>query len=134
MNRVKTGKKWSRPISWHLGSGRIWREFAAKNTLVSTVFASHFISSNTRSRYYSHLSRFSLVWLWNPMDYSLSGFSVHAIVQARTLEWVAMPSSRESSWPRDQTACLISPAWQVGSLPLVSLGKSLLYSVNFFCR
>ena len=25
------------------------------------------------------------------------------ILQARTLEWVAMPSSRESSQPRDQT-------------------------------
>ena len=29
----------------------------------------------------------------NPMDYSLSGSSVHGILQARTLEWVAMPSS-----------------------------------------
>ena len=29
--------------------------------------------------------------------------SVHGILQARILEWVAMPSSRESSRPRDQT-------------------------------
>ena len=29
--------------------------------------------------------------------------SVHGILQARTLEWVAMPSSRGSSQPRDQT-------------------------------
>ena len=29
--------------------------------------------------------------------------SVHGILQARILEWVAMPSSRESSQPRDQT-------------------------------
>ena len=29
--------------------------------------------------------------------------SVHWIIQARILEWVAMPSSKESSWPRDQT-------------------------------
>ena len=31
------------------------------------------------------------------------GSSVHEIIQARTLEWVAMPSSRGSSQPRDQT-------------------------------
>ena len=37
------------------------------------------------------------------MDYSLPGSSVHEILQARILEWVAMPSSRGSSQPRDQT-------------------------------
>ena len=31
------------------------------------------------------------------------GFSVHRILQARILEWVALPSSRGSSWPRGQT-------------------------------
>ena len=38
-----------------------------------------------------------------PMDCSLSGPSVHGLLQARILEWVAMPSSRGSSRPRDQT-------------------------------
>ena len=32
-----------------------------------------------------------------------SGSSVHGILQARILEWVAMHSSRGSSWPRDWT-------------------------------
>ena len=41
--------------------------------------------------------------LCNPMDCSPPGFSVHGILQARLLEWVAMPSSRESSPPRDRT-------------------------------
>ena len=42
---------------------------------------------------------------------SLPGSSVHGILQARILEWVAMPSSRGSSWPRDQTGTsLMSPA------------------------
>ena len=36
------------------------------------------------------------------MDCSPPGFSVHGILQARILEWVAI-SSRGSSWPRDQT-------------------------------
>ena len=40
--------------------------------------------------------------LWDPLDCSLPGFSVHGILQARMLEWVAMPSSRGSSWPRNQ--------------------------------
>ena len=36
-------------------------------------------------------------------DRSLPGSCVHWILQARILEWVAMPSSRGSSQPRDQT-------------------------------
>ena len=39
----------------------------------------------------------------NPMDYGLPGSSVHGILQARTLEWVVMSSSRGSSEPRDTT-------------------------------
>ena len=41
--------------------------------------------------------------LCNPMDCSLPGFSVHGILQARILEWVAIPFSRESSLLRDWT-------------------------------
>ena len=41
--------------------------------------------------------------LCNPVDCSLLGFSVHGILQARTLERVAMPFCRGSCWPRDQT-------------------------------
>ena len=40
----------------------------------------------------------SCLTLCNPMDYS-----VHRILQARILEWVAFPFSRGSSQPRDQT-------------------------------
>ena len=41
------------------------------------------------------------------------GSSIHRIFQARILEWVAIPHSRGSSWPRDQTR---SPALQADSL------------------
>ena len=41
--------------------------------------------------------------LCDPMDRSLPGSSVHGILQARILEWVAMPSARGFSWPRDWT-------------------------------
>ena len=37
------------------------------------------------------------------MDCSLPGSSVHEILQARILEWVAISISRGSSWPRGQT-------------------------------
>ena len=40
--------------------------------------------------------------LCDSMDYSPPGSSVHGILQARILEWVAIPFSRGSSWPRDQ--------------------------------
>ena len=61
--------------------------------------------------------------LWNPMDYSPRGSSVHGILQTTMLEWVAMPSSRESSWPRNgnSTSCLLH--WQAGTLPLCHLGS-----------
>ena len=45
--------------------------------------------------------------LCNPMDYSPPGSSVHGILQARILEWVAIPFSRGSSPPRDRTQCLM---------------------------
>ena len=41
--------------------------------------------------------------LYDPMDCSPPGSSVHEIIQARILEHIAMPSSKGSSWPRDQT-------------------------------
>ena len=41
--------------------------------------------------------------LCDPMDCSLPGSSVHGILQARTLDWVAMLSSRGSSRLRDWT-------------------------------
>ena len=45
----------------------------------------------------------SCLTLCNPMDYILPGSSVHGILQARILEWVAIPFSRGSSPPRDRT-------------------------------
>ena len=43
----------------------------------------------------------SCLTLGNPMDCSPPGSSVHGILQAGVLEWVALPSSRGSSRPRD---------------------------------
>ena len=49
------------------------------------------------------LSRFSCVQLCNPMHWSLLGSYVHGILQAKILEWVAMPSYRGSSQLRNRT-------------------------------
>ena len=44
----------------------------------------------------------SCLTLSHPVDCSLRGPSLHGILQARILEWVAFPSSSGSSQPRDQ--------------------------------
>ena len=41
---------------------------------------------------------------YDPMDCSPPGFSVHGILQAGILKWVAIPFSRGSSQPRDRTS------------------------------
>ena len=81
--------------------------------------------------------------LCDPMDCSPSGSSVYGILQARILEWVAMPSSRGSSWPRDRISiscisCMASgfftiepagrPPASGGGLSLVFLGSQLFNS------
>ena len=57
----------------------------------------------------------SCLTLCNPMDCSPPGSSVHGISQARILEWVAMPFSRGSSWPRDRThvSCIAGTGRQI---------------------
>ena len=47
----------------------------------------------------SHSVMFDSLW---PMNYSPPGSSVHGIFQVIILEWVAIPFSRGSSWPREQ--------------------------------
>ena len=48
--------------------------------------------------------------LCNPVDCSLPGFSARGIIQARKLEWVAMPSSRGFPDPEIEPASVTSPA------------------------
>ena len=57
--------------------------------------------------------------LCDPMDCSLPGSSLHGILQARVLEWVAISSSRGSSQPRDQTRVSHIPGIKVFSNKLV---------------
>ena len=50
------------------------------------------------------------------MDHRQLGSSVHGMLQARVLEWIVMPSSKECSNPGIEHR---SPTLQVDSLPLV---------------
>ena len=70
----------------------------------------------------------SCLTLCDPMDCSPPGSSVHGMLQARILEWVAMPSSRGSSQPRDQTQSLTSPA-----LAGMFSTTSVTWKVSHFC-
>ena len=65
--------------------------------------------------------------LCKSMDFSLPGSSVHGILQARILEWVAMPSLGGIFPTQGWDQCLLHLLhWQVDSLPLVPLGKPML--------
>ena len=88
--------------------------------------------------------------LWDSIDSSPPGSSVHGILQAGILEWIAMPSFRESSWPGDRTyiscdsciAARFSTPEPLGKPPLYSLflvnwklHLSLIrFTLNFFDR
>ena len=52
------------------------------------------------------------VWLlWDPVDCSPPGSSVHGVLQARILGWVSVSRATGSSWPRGQNLhLLVSPA------------------------
>ena len=59
---------------------------------------------------YLHVCVQSCLNLCDPMDHSPPDSSVLGILQARILEWGAMPFSRESPDPRIKPASLMSPA------------------------
>ena len=87
----------------------------------------------------------SCLTLCDPVDCSPPGSSVHGILQARILEWVAISSSRGSSWPRDWTLVsytgrqilyhlchLEAHNWLQWSTPLLLLGR--LFGEGIFPR
>ena len=66
----------------------------------------------------------SVMSLCYAMDGNLPGSSVHGILLARTLEWVAIPFSRGSFWPRDRTwvSCVAGRffiVWATRESPLI---------------
>ena len=76
---------------------------------------------------------FSHIWLCNPKDCSPPGSSVHGILQARILEWVAISSSSGSSWPRDWThhSCIGKQSAEPLGKPTVTGGPVVKDSKTF---
>ena len=70
---------------------------------LKTMKVGHVIWKTPSSSEIPQVCVLSSVQLSNPMDCSLPGSSVHGIIPARKLEWVAISSYRRSSWLRDQT-------------------------------
>ena len=67
----------------------------------------------------------SFLTLCDPMNCSLSGSSIHGILQVRILEWNTIPFSRGSSWPRDRSkvSCIAGrffAIWATGKTPVVA--------------
>ena len=61
--------------------------------------------------------------LGDPMDHNLPDSSVHWILQARILEWVAMPSSRDLPDPGIELSSPAAPALQADSFTAEPPGK-----------
>ena len=60
----------------------------------------------------------------NPMNWGPPGSSVRGTLQARILEWIAMPSSRGVFLTQGLNLCLLHVLhWQVASLPLAPPGQ-----------
>ena len=78
------------------------------------------------------------VQLCDPMNCSPPGSSVHGIFQARILEWVAISSSRESSWPRDQTQVsrVVGrrfTTWVTREIKIITCSQSFTFFNVFYC-
>ena len=115
------GQKEKIYVTWpnfYLRTGQIWRFWSFKYITGNhrfNIFGFNYLSFN------KHLSTSvcvcvcvcvcvlvaeSCLTLYNPMYYSLPGSSVHGILQARILEWVAISFSRGPSQPRsNQVSC-----------------------------
>jgi len=63
------------------------------------------------------------------VDYSPPGSFVHGILQARILEWVAMPFSRDLLNPRIKPTFLMSPALTDGYFTPNATWEARLYSM-----
>ena len=66
--------------------------------------------------------------LCNPMDCSRPGSSVHKIFQARVLEWVAFPTSRDLPSPGTEPTSLESPELAGRFFTTAPPGKPMCFS------
>ena len=94
-----------------------FHSFLSSQLRIITVNRSSFLKPRCACAFV--LSLFSHVWLCDLVDSSLPDSSLHGILQARILKWVAIPFSRRSSRRRDQTYAAHLLHRQANSLTLV---------------
>ena len=116
LEAIATAKLWQPRVPW--GSKTLHLTYMTSYKAVTMI-------CYLRTGWCMHYKLFqSCPTLCDLMDCSPPSSSVHGILQARILEWVAMPCSRGSSQPKDQThISYIYLHWQEGSLPLAPSGK-----------
>ena len=68
--------------------------------------------------------------LCDPMDCSPPGPSIHEVLQARILEWVAIPCSRGSSWPTYRTWVSCIAGTREAPLRVKVLLNDLAYQIS----
>ena len=85
----------------------------SKNTRINNILISD--EGKWKSKSLAIFCAQSCLTLCDPMDCSPSGSSLHGILQARILEWVAVSSSRGSSQSRDwtQVSCIVGRLFTV---------------------
>ena len=127
LTTVLLDKTWR--MYWSMGPWRIhWN--SSEFYLLTRYVVYSILPSNSNSVYESLLVMQSCPALCDPMDCSLTGFSVHGILQARILQWVAISFSRGSSQPRDRiwVSCIAGRFFTIWATekPLVFYKKALL--------
>ena len=80
----------------------LWRELNFPYSFSSIYFDFIFVSTT--------IEFYSLYILYNPLDCTLPGSSVHKIFQARIMKWIVISFSRGASQPRDWN-CLLHFRW-----------------------
>ena len=101
---VKLRSQWNQRYK-HLLSQQPYLASCRSVYTIDSLVAKHTIETKF-STYFGcmcYLVAKSYPILWDPMDCSLPGFSVHGTLQARILVWVAISSPRGFSRPRERT-------------------------------
>ena len=106
------GSSWPRDWTWVSTGERFgqitWPLWALVFLFLNKILVKSEIFSECEEVKWSEVAQ-SCLTLCDPMDCSSTGSSVHRILQARILEWVAISFSRGSSQPRDRTqGCCIA--------------------------
>ena len=111
---VSTSSPWLTKFLTHCQSNNPWKTFLP---FTANILGSRYLDIlgqmiSLRNIMLCAKSLQSCLTYCNPMDRSSQGSSLHGILQARILEWVAMPSSWGSSQPRNCIciSCLLALA------------------------